>query len=150
MEVVVAAVSAGIALAALVVSIVVARRQTRIQERLAAVEEARRAEEVEARGRARVVVSIQHEKRGERGLADWLVLHNEGPALARGALVEVEEGKGVPGVIGLDALPADLQPGQSLRFILTVAMGDGPTMPVTVQWADSAGSHREPYTLLTF
>ena len=40
MEVIVAAISAGIALAALLVSIAVARRQTGIQERLAAVEEA--------------------------------------------------------------------------------------------------------------
>jgi hypothetical protein len=133
-----------------VVSIVVARRQTGIQERLAAVEEARRAEEVEARGRAWVVVSIQHEKRGERGRDDWLVLHNEGPALARDALVETEEGKGIPDVLGLGTLPADLQPGQSMRFRVTPAMGDGQTMRVTVQWTDSAGSHKEPYTLLTF
>jgi Flp pilus assembly protein TadB len=150
MEVVAAAVSAAIALAALVVSIVVARRQTEIQERLAAVEEARRAEEVEARGRARVVVSIQHEKRGERGRDEWLVLHNEGPALARDALVEVEKKKGIPDVIGLGALPVDLQPGQSMRFILTVAMGEGPKMPVTVRWTDSAGNHEELWTLLTF
>lgn len=55
---IVAGVSAAIALVALVVSILVARRQTAIQERVAAIEEARRAEEVEARTRARVTASI--------------------------------------------------------------------------------------------
>ena len=66
---VVAAISAALSLAALVVSVILAwrqtdlqlrsvilaRRQTDIQARLAAIEEARRAEEVEARGRARVI-----------------------------------------------------------------------------------------------
>ena len=53
-------------------------------------------------------------------------------------------------MFGLDALPTDLQSGQSMRFRILAGMGDGPTMRVTVQWMDSAGSHKEPYMLLTF
>jgi hypothetical protein len=108
-EVVVAAISAGIALVALVVSILVARRQTTIQERVAAIEEARRDEEVEARTRAHVTASIAHARgtegvvrsgvRSGEGLVEaapgpmvvWLVLRNEGPALARDVEL-VEEG----------------------------------------------------------
>jgi hypothetical protein len=99
-EVVVAAISAGIALAALAVSFVVAKRQTATQERLAAIEEARRAEEVEAQGRAHVSVSIARPGPAETVASTvapvtvswhvWLVLRNDGPALARGVEVTDE------------------------------------------------------------
>jgi hypothetical protein len=159
-EVVVAAISAAIALAALVVSIVVARRQTAIQERLAAIEEARRAEEVEARGRARVTASLaRDEPQGVMVRAGQLapkpvplrlVLHNDGPALARSVQLAVEQGPGVPQVLGLEALPVDLQPGQSMLFIVTVSLRSTPTMRVTVRWTDEAGDHEEPFTLQAF
>lgn len=145
MEVIVAAISAAIALAALVVSIKVARRQTAIQERLTAIEEARRAEEVEARARARVTASFLR--------ADsQLVLHNEGAALARDVTAEVasQDGAEVAEVYGLDeTLPADLQPGQRMPFRVMLDLGMGATMRVTVRWTDEAGSHEEPFTLPT-
>jgi hypothetical protein len=157
-EVVVAAVTAGIALLALVVSIIVAQRQTAIQERLAAVEEARRAEEVEARTRARVTASIMRVETPPliRTVASspapisWpvlLVLRNEGPALARDVQVQVEEAPHVPTVNGLEVLPVDLQPGQPMTFHMPVAMGDAATIRVTVRWTDGAGGHEEPFTL---
>ena len=142
MEVAVAAISTAIALVALVVSIVVARRQTAIQARLAAIEEARRAEEVEARTRARVMASVAQEER-DRGRKEWLVLHNEGPALASGVQVDLQEGP----VIGLEALPVDLQPGQSTRFPVLFGLGEVPILRITVRWADETGDHAEPYTL---
>jgi hypothetical protein len=146
---VVDAISVGIALGALVVSIVVARRQTGIQERLAAIEEARRAEEVEARTQARVTASLVHEQLDARRRDTRLVLHNEGPARARNVEAELEEGPQIPSVIGLDALPVDLQPGQQMRFTVAAAMGDAMTFRVTVRWTDEAGDHEEPFTLST-
>jgi hypothetical protein len=145
-----------IALAALVVSIVVARRQTRIQEeqtgiqrRLAAIEEARRAEELEARGQARVTASIRREE-DKRGHRLRLVLVNEGPAVARSVTATVEEAAQAPGVIGLDALPVDLQAGQEMPFMVTVGLGDRTPFRVVVRWADAAGDHEVPYDLQTY
>jgi Flp pilus assembly protein TadB len=142
-----AAISAVISIVALVVSWRVARRQTAIQERVAAIEEARRAEEVEARARARVTASLMHEQRDPRRRVTRLVLHNEGPALARGVEVELEEGQQIPGIIGIEALPVDLQPGQRMPFIVSVGLADAMTFRVTVRWTDEAGGHEEPFTL---
>lgn len=144
MEVVVAAVSAAIALVALVVSMVVARRQIAIQERLAAIEEARRAEEVEARTRAWVRATVSRE-----GRMPALVLHNEGSALARGVDIEVEwlNLDQFPRVNGREVLPVDLQPGQQMAFSIPVSMGFLLVFRVTVHWSDGAGDHAEPFSL---
>jgi hypothetical protein len=151
--------SVGIALLALVVSIAVAlwqarvareqtriaREQTDIQARLAAIEEARRAEEVEARSLAQVTASFQ-----PHGPDSRLVVHNQGPAIARDVEVEVEQGLRIPPVFSLDALPADLQPGQQRTFQAPVApLGDAATMRVMVRWTDGAGDHEEWFTLQT-
>jgi hypothetical protein len=155
-EVVVAAITAAIALAALVVSFVVARRQTAVQERLAAIEEARRAEEVEARTRTRVTASIVHADPGPPmsitagpPLDSWLVLYNEGPALARSIEAEVAslDGKPVPQIFGIEALPVDLQPGQHLTFRIPMALEDAVMVRVMVRWTDGAGDHAEPFAL---
>jgi hypothetical protein len=162
-DVIVAAVSAAIALAALVVSIVVAVKQakiaveqTAIQERLAGVEVARRAEEVEARGRARVTASVARSGRTEpiigTGTAAivswqvWLVLRNDGPAPARGVEL-MDEGPQAPRVMGLEILPVDLQPAQQMVFAIPVGLADPPVVRVRVRWTDEAGEHEEPYTL---
>ncbi len=154
MEVVVAAISGGIALLALVVSIVVARRQTAIQERVAAIEEARRAEEVEARGRARVTAGIVYvDARPAMAAVTYpppdrlLMLRNEGPALARDVALQLEEGPGVPLIRDIQVLPADLQPGQYMGFPIPVKPEDDAMVRVTVCWTDGAGDHEEPFTL---
>lgn len=148
MEVIVQAVTAGIALAALVVSIVVAKRQTEVQERLAAVEEARRADEVAARSRAQVTASIQRMPGDGRWPGQQvLVLRNEGAAVARQVLATVDERPGTPKPIGLDDLSADLQPRQEMPFLLPVSLGDEPVLRLTVRWTDQLGDHTEPYTL---
>jgi hypothetical protein len=142
-EVVVAAISAAIALAALIISVVVARRQTAIQARVAAIEEARRAEEVEARGRARV--------RAELDLGwEVLSLTNEGPAAARGVTVEVTPvGDGEAPRIDLVPLPVDLRPGQRMRFHAALAPTDrrARMTRVTVGWTDDMGANEESYVL---
>ena len=153
MDVIVAATSAGISLLALIVSFLVARRQTGIAERLAVIEEARRAEEVAARAeeaaakrRARVTASI----RRASGLAeDRFVLHNEGKALARGVQAEIEslDGNPLPTFEGMEVLPVDLQPDQQMVFLILRAVTDADTIRVTVRWADKDGDHEESYTL---
>jgi hypothetical protein len=144
--------SAVIALLALGVSIAVAvnqariaREQTTIQERLAAIDEARRVEEVAARTQARVIASIRFASLAE----PELVLHNEGLALARGVQAEVEslDGNPLPIFEGIDVLPEDLQPGQPITFQIIGASGDADTVRVTVCWTDEAGDHEEPWTL---
>jgi hypothetical protein len=143
-EVVVNAITAAIALVALVVSFRVARRQTAIQERLTAIEETRRAEEVEARRLAQVTASFQ-----PRGPDSQLVVHNQGPATARDVEVVVEEGPGVPPVFSLEGLPNDLQPDQPMTFQVPVSMGEAAPLRVTVRWNDGAGGHEQAYTFQT-
>ncbi len=156
MDTLIAGVSAAVALAALVVAIVVARSQTAIQHRVAAIEEARRTEELDARGRARVTVNVSQRERPDRVVGGRTIvpppeplieLSNEGPAIARGVQLDPERGPKLAEIFGLDVLPVDLQPGQSMTFRLAIAMGHGMTLPVTVQWTDEAGSHKEPFTL---
>jgi hypothetical protein len=141
-----------IALVALVVSFRVARRQTTLQEqqtaiqaRVAGIEEARWAEEVAARTRAHVTARFS-----PRGPDSQLVLHNEGPALARGVNAEVEY-LGMddwwPPVIGLDLLPVDLQPGLDMAFEIPVAPEDPVMLRVLVRWTDGAGEHEMPFAL---
>ena len=163
-EIAVQALTAAIALAALVLSIRATRRQTRlqeqqvtiqeqqtvIQERLAAVEEARRADRLAAREQARVTADIRREQRGGSGEPLRLVLHNEGPAVARGVNLAAEELPQAPGVRGLEVLPVDLQPGQEMKFMVTIGLRTQPTLRVVVRWADAAGDHEVPYTLPTY
>jgi hypothetical protein len=144
-ELVLSGISVFIAVVALVVSVIVATRQTAIQERVAAIEEARRAEEVAARTRAQVTARILH---GEPD--PELVLRNEGPALARGVDAHVgyfDVDNVFPPVIGLDLLPADFQPGQEMRFSIPMALGDPVMLRVLVRWTDGAGEHEEPFAL---
>jgi hypothetical protein len=138
-----------IALLALVVSVVVARRQTRIQERLAAIEEARRAEEVAARGRAWVTASLRRDQRDARGRDLRLVLRNEGPAFAGHVWFTAEKGPGVPEVQGTETLPLDLQPGQEVMFPVSPLLGSRAVLQVVVGWTDEDGEleHEERYTL---
>jgi hypothetical protein len=150
MEIAVAAISAAIALAALVVSIRVAHRQTRIQERMAAIEEVRWAQEVDARARAQMTASVQPDEREDRAGDNQLVLRNEGPAVAHAVRATVEEGPRIPPVFGLEILPVNLQPGQEMRFTVAPTMGDRGRLRVTVCWTDAAGEHQEPYTLQAF
>jgi hypothetical protein len=156
--VVVAAVSAGLSLAALVVSVILAwrqadlqalwvilaRRQTELQARIAAIEEARRAEEVIARGRARVTARFDLS-------FQVLCLTNDGPATAQGVTVEVRPiGGGEPPALDLRELPMDLRPGQQLFLDAQHASPDHATsMTATVRWADDTGAQDENFVLNT-
>jgi hypothetical protein len=156
--VVVAAASAALSLAALAVSVLLARRQTELeaveevlarrqsdlQARVAAIEEARRAEELGARRRARVTASFD---------LSFRVLHltNDGPAAARGVTVELRPiGGGEPPALDLRDLPVDLRPGQQLFLDAQHPSPDGAaSMTATVRWTDDTGARDETFLLNT-
>jgi hypothetical protein len=143
-----------IALAALFFTYRVSRRQTElaqqqtdVQARLTAVEEGRRAEEVEARRRARVVPSFRRpEPKRLR-----FVLTNEGPAAARDVRCQLEplDGQPLPRIHDIEVLPVELRPGQSMEFIASAGLGTSMLMRAVVSWIDDAGSQEEPFTLNT-
>jgi hypothetical protein len=137
-----------IALAALLFTYRVSRRQTElaqqqtdVQARLTAIEEGRRAEELDARQRALVRADIG------RGV---LMLTNSGQALAREvrcAVTSLEEGVQPATIFGLEQLPVDLQPRQSMTFDYAKALGEAGLVRVVVTWIDDAGEHEVPHTL---
>jgi hypothetical protein len=80
------------------------------------------------------------------------MLVNGGPAIARSVTIDPSsaiEGKQLPFISGLDRLPVDLQPGQTMVFDITVAMDDAGLIKAVVRWVDDAGSQEAPYTLET-
>lgn len=152
------AIIAALALAALIVSIIVARKQVKytreqtwiaheqsaMQAKLTVIEEARRMEEVDAKGRAKVVPSFEPSN---------FVLHNQGLAIARGVKVELhaidgnDEAADLGFIPDLDRLPVDLGSGQRMRFGTAIAMETPTTVPVDVKWTDEAGPHAESFAL---
>jgi hypothetical protein len=154
----IAALSAALSLTALVVSVllawrhselhavsqIVARRHGDLQARVAALEEARRAEEAEAAKRARVTASFD---------PSFFVLRltNDGPSVARGVTVKVRPiGDGAPPALDPRDLPADLRPGQDL---FVDAQHPSPacaaTITATVHWTDDTGPRQETFVLGT-
>jgi hypothetical protein len=154
----IAALSAALSLAALVVSVllawrhsefhavsqIAARRQSDLQARVAALEEARRAEEVEAAKRARVSVSFDP-------AFFVLQLTNDGPSPARGVTVKVRPvGDGDPPAVDLRGLPADLRPGQQLFLDAQhPSRACAATITATVHWTDERGAQHETFVLET-
>jgi hypothetical protein len=144
----IAGIALGVSALALIVSGFMAWRQNRLQARLTAIEEERRGEEVEARQRARVAASIPEAQIGKGGL----VLTNECPAVAWSVDVKVSsaaEGKQLPAIFGLERLPVDLQPGQTMAFDMAVAAEDAELIKTRVRWVDDAGAQEATYTLRT-
>jgi hypothetical protein len=143
-----------IALAALLVSYRVSRRQTAlaqqqtdVQARLTAIEEARRADEVDARRRARVVPEFWRPE--PKRLC--FVLTNQGLAPAREVDCQLDalDDRQPPRMIGLDALPVDLRPGQSMDFVASAGLGMSTRIRAVVRWVDDAGEQEETFTLNT-
>ncbi len=124
-----------------------AQQQTDVQARLTAIEEGRRADEVEARRHARVVPAF---RRPEPNRLRF-VLTNQAPAPARDVRCQLEalDGRQPPRVVGLEALPVDLRPGQSMEFIASAGLGMSTLIRAVVTWTDDAGEHEEPFTLNT-
>jgi hypothetical protein len=154
----IAAISAVLSLAALVVSVILAwrhsdlhavsvilaRRLSDLQARVAAIEEARRAEEVKITKRARVSARFD---------PSFFVLYltNDGPSAARGVTLEVRPiGDGEPPAIDLQRLPTDLRPGQQLFLDAQHPSQDcAATITATVHWTDDTGAQDETFLLNT-
>jgi hypothetical protein len=156
--VVIAAISAALSLSALGISVflarrqsdlqaalsILARRQTDLTVRVAAIEEARRTEEMGARRRARVTARFD-------ASFQVLTLTNHGPATARDVSVEVRPVDGVePIALDLGGLPVDLRPGQQVFLDAKPGSQDaGATITATVRWTDDAGAQDELFVLNT-
>jgi hypothetical protein len=156
--VVIAAISAALSLSALGISVflarrqgdlqavlaILARRQTDLTMRVAAIEEARRTEEMGAKRRARVTARFDTS-------FQVLYLINHGPAAAREVSVEVRPvGEGEPIALDLGDLPVDLRPGQQLLLDSKHGSEDAAgTITATVCWTDDAGAQDELFVLNT-
>jgi hypothetical protein len=143
-----------IALAALLYTYRVSRRQTElaqqqtdVQARLTAIEEVRLAGEIDARRRARVVPAFRRpEPKRVR-----FVLTNQGLAPAREVRCKLDalDGQEPPRVVGLEALPVELRPGQEMEFPALTGLGMSTLIRGVVTWTDDAGDQEESYTLNT-
>jgi hypothetical protein len=108
-------------------------------------EERKRQELAEAAGK-KAKLRVHHENSSNE---DYLVVTNEGPALARWVGIEVV------GVDGGDRLPQlvvppgqlpveELRLGDPVRFLLGIAYGDGHSLLVRLTWDDDEeGRHDE-------
>jgi hypothetical protein len=144
----IAGIALGVSALALIVSGLMFWWQNRLQSRVAAIEEARRREEVEARQRAHVTVGITRAS----NLRGDLVLANEGPAVARSVTIEISSASEAkpPQVLGLERLPVHLQPGQPMSFDLLGSLAEAGPINALVRWVDDAGPHEATFTLRTF
>jgi hypothetical protein len=156
--VVIAAISAALSLSALGISVILARRHSDLQAvlavlarrqsdlklRVAAIEEARRTEEMGASRRARVTARFDTS-------FQVLYLINHGPAAARDLSVEVRPvGEGEPIALDLGNLPVDLGPGQQVLLDSNHGSQDAAgTISATVRWIDDAGAQDELFILNT-
>jgi hypothetical protein len=124
-----------------------AQQQTDVQARLTAIEEARWAGEIDARQRARVVPAFLRPEPNRLRF----VLTNQGLAPAREVRCKLDalDGRQPPRVIGLEALPVELRPGQPMEFAASAGLGMSTLIRAVVTWVDDAGNQEESFTLNT-
>jgi type II secretory pathway pseudopilin PulG len=150
-----------VSILALVVSIVslvattwIGYRQTRAQDALKAIEEARRSDELSGQRQAAL------QARSAAVTAQWqdtgpaLIVHNRGQAPAIDVTVEVTSATpgGLPPRLpsGDDRLAMErLEPGQSHAIPLTAPYGMAAVIQAAVRWRDGAGPHEDIVRLPT-
>jgi hypothetical protein len=157
---VIAAVSTVIAGISLFVAVRFARRQTRLQEQVVAIEQGRRDEEVEGRRHALVRAEVETKENGLAGVirthgnepvvvrSGELILSNHGAAVARsvGFTLLAETKGSLPRVAGTEILPlAELHPGVPMTFPVGITRTDCRIMLAEVSWTDDAGPHNRRY-----
>lgn len=118
------------------------KRQQEIQERLAAIEEARRHEELANRSAALIVCEKRKDPTSSGRLATWIVFRNDGSAVARDVWFEREP---VARLITSDeeANFPRLAPGQEWKILADPTMDDPPRITFDYGWTDKAGAHTE-------
>jgi hypothetical protein len=128
-----------LAAVAILVSTWTALRQHGVQVRLAAIEEARRSEELAARSQADLTAFFEPiPGKSERNF----VVHNRGPARATNILPTIAAaGEGnTPEIYGLeDTLLPSLDPGGRYSWLALPSMGDARTVDIHLQWEDPSG-----------
>jgi type II secretory pathway pseudopilin PulG len=149
-----------IALAALVIAILVgvaqyrlqkatARTQNQLQERLAAIEEQKRSEELASRSAALIVCEKRQDATSSGRLATWIVFRNDGQAVALDVwfereplapLITSDEESHYPG----------LAPGQEWKILADPNMGDPERIIFRYGWTDDFGQHDEEMVYSVF
>lgn len=149
-----------IAIAALLVAISVAIAQYRLQsktagqqqqlqERLAAIEEDRRSEELATRTTALVICEKQRTSTSSGRLATMLVFKNVGQAVALDVWFDREPLATI--ITGdEDGTYPRLAPGQEWRILADPTMGDPERVTFRYGWTDDGGEHEEEFVYSVF
>jgi hypothetical protein len=140
-------ISSTIATVSLIATVIFAYRQTRLQARLAGIEQARQRQAVEARQHADVRAIV-----AGTPTALQVVLANDGPATASEVWATVlpvgsDDSPLFHGLNELEQAPAALRPGDRLPFPVLTLAETAERVQVVVSWKDDAGPHRESFTV---
>ena len=130
-------------------------RQHGLQQRLAAIEEDRRREEVASRSQADVGARFESYLSSTTPAHRnyQLVLSNAGQARAEGVtvgLVGPIEGNAPDLMMKGHSFPIALDPGQEYAIGAVVVMGAPPSVEVLLQWEDGTGSREKMLNLTLF
>jgi hypothetical protein len=146
--------SPGLAGLAILVSILTAVRQHRVQVRIAAIEQARRDEEVSARREADVTACFEATVTSTGKIGKNLVLRNQGLAPAEEVsfeMVPVGDDEEPFLIFGEGDLPLPmLDVGGTYGWPAVFSSGTAPSIDVTVRWRDGAGPKTKTVRLSTF
>ncbi len=121
------------------------KRQQEIQERLAAIEEARRHEELASRSAALVVCEKRKDPTSSGRLATWIVFRNDGSAVARDVWFERQPLASLITGDEEDRFPR-LMPGQEWMILADPTMGLPDRISFHYGWTDDGGHHEEEMT----
>jgi hypothetical protein len=123
--------------------------QNLIQERLAAIEEERRSEELASRTTALVICEKQKEMRSSGSNATWLVFRNDGQAVAHDVWFEREPLASI--ITGNeDARYPRLAPTQEWKILADPNMDDPERVTFRYGWTDDGGGHEEVFVYSVF
>ena len=130
-------------------------RQHGLQQRLAAIEEDRRREEVASSLQAEVGARFESYLSGTTPAHEnyRLVLSNAGEARAEGVTVELVdpiEGNAPDLMMKGHSFPIALDPGQEYTIGAAVVMGAPPSVDVLLRWEDGTGSREKALNLALF
>jgi hypothetical protein len=130
-------------------------RQHGIQQRLAAIEENRRREEVASSLQAEVGARFESHLSGTTPAHEnyQLVLSNAGQARAENLTVELVgpiEGNAPDLIKGGHSFPIALDPGQEYTIAAVAVTGTPPSVDVLLRWEDGTGSREKTLNLRLF
>ena len=130
-------------------------RQYGLQQRLAAIEEDRRREDLASRSQADVRARFESYLSGTTPAPTnyQLVLSNAGQARAEELTVELVgsiEGNALDLMKSGHSFPIALDPGQEYTIADVVAMGAPPSVDVLLRWEDGTGSREKTLNLTLF